>query len=576
MLTLGTGVGGGVVIDGVTFRGAHGLGAELGHFTLNPDGPPCPGNCPNRGCIEAYCSGQALERDATELAQDKPDSRLARCIGAGGTVTGRDLVEVAEAGDTDALLVFDNFARMLGIAIAGYVNVFEPEHLAIGGGLSRASHLFFDRAVQEAGMRALPALWRRTKIALAQGGADAGVIGAGVLAAQEIRGIQAPLRDTPSSRTPIDRKGRMTTSGAQLDELCINTIRTLSMDAVQKANSGHPGAPMALAPLAYLLYTRVMKHNPANADWFDRDRFVLSAGHASMLLYSSLYLTGYGLTLEDLENFRQLGSPTAGHPERGDAAGIEVTTGPLGQGISMAVGLALAEAHAGRALQPPGPRADRPPHLHDRKRRRHAGGRGLGGLLARRPPRARQADRLLRQQPHPARRQDRDGLLRGRGQALRGLRLARPGPGRGHHARAHGGGDRGRRRGARPALPDHAAHAHRLRLAEQAGHREGARLAARRGRGAADQGGLRLGSRRPLPGAGRGARALPRDGGRARHAGRGRVERARRGLPLRAPRPLGRALARDRRAHARRLGRRACRASARRRRHGHPQGIAAR
>jgi transketolase len=134
------------------------------------------------------------------------------------------------------------------------------------------------------------------------------------------------------------------TTGAQLDELSINTIRTLSMDAVEKAKSGHPGAPMALAPLAYLLYTRVMKHNPANADWFDRDRFILSAGHASMLLYASLHLSGYGLTIDDLKSFRQLGSPTAGHPERGDAAGIEATTGPLGQGISMAVGLALAEA----------------------------------------------------------------------------------------------------------------------------------------------------------------------------------------------------------------------------------------
>ena len=128
-----------------------------------------------------------------------------------------------------------------------------------------------------------------------------------------------------------------------LDELSINTIRTLSMDAVQKANSGHPGTPMALAPLAYLLYTRVMKHNPGNDQWFDRDRFVLSAGHASMLLYSMLYLTGYGLELEDLENFRQLGSPTAGHPERKHAKGIETTTGPLGQGISNSVGLALAE-----------------------------------------------------------------------------------------------------------------------------------------------------------------------------------------------------------------------------------------
>ena len=146
----------------------------------------------------------------------------------------------------------------------------------------------------------------------------------------------------------------MTTASAQLDELSINTIRTLSMDAVQKANSGHPGAPMALAPLAYLLYTRVMKHNPANADWFDRDRLVLSAGHASMLLYSSLYLSGYGLTLDDLKSFRQLGSATAGHPERGDAAGIEATTGPLGQGISMAVGLALAEAMLAARYNRPG------------------------------------------------------------------------------------------------------------------------------------------------------------------------------------------------------------------------------
>jgi glucokinase len=188
MLTLGTGVGGGVVIGGKNLRGAHGLGAELGHFTLNPDGPPCPGNCPNRGCIEAYCSGQALERDATELAGDRPDSPLARRIGADGKISGPELVAAAEAGDPDALLIFDNFARMLGIGLAGYVNVFEPDRLALGGGLSRASGLFLDRAVQEAETRALPALWRRTTIALAQGGAQAGVIGAGVLAAQELDG----------------------------------------------------------------------------------------------------------------------------------------------------------------------------------------------------------------------------------------------------------------------------------------------------------------------------------------------------------------------------------------------------
>jgi transketolase len=123
----------------------------------------------------------------------------------------------------------------------------------------------------------------------------------------------------------------------------VDTIRTLSMDAVQKANSGHPGTPMALAPLIYVLYTRIMRHNPGNPDWIDRDRFILSAGHASMLLYSILYLTGYPLTLEDIKNFRQVGSPTAGHPERWDSPGIEATTGPLGQGISMSVGIALAE-----------------------------------------------------------------------------------------------------------------------------------------------------------------------------------------------------------------------------------------
>ncbi len=137
------------------------------------------------------------------------------------------------------------------------------------------------------------------------------------------------------------------TATTALDELCVDTIRTLSMDAVQQANSGHPGTPMALAPLIYTLYTRVMRHNPADPDWIDRDRFVLSAGHASMLLYSILYLSGYPLTLEDIKNFRQVGSPTAGHPERKYSPGIEATTGPLGQGMSMSVGLALAERMLG-------------------------------------------------------------------------------------------------------------------------------------------------------------------------------------------------------------------------------------
>ncbi|WP_419659038.1 Tkt: transketolase [Desulfosarcina variabilis str. Montpellier] len=139
-----------------------------------------------------------------------------------------------------------------------------------------------------------------------------------------------------------------------IDDLCINTIRTLSMDAVQKANSGHPGAPMGLAPAGYTLWTRVLKHNPANPDWPDRDRFVLSGGHASMLLYSLLHLTGYDLSLEEIQNFRQWGSKTPGHPEYGHTAGVETTTGPLGQGFSNAVGMAMAECHLAACFNKPG------------------------------------------------------------------------------------------------------------------------------------------------------------------------------------------------------------------------------
>ncbi len=130
-----------------------------------------------------------------------------------------------------------------------------------------------------------------------------------------------------------------------IDNLCINAIRTLAMDAVQAANSGHPGAPMGLAPAAYLLWTRFLKHNPANPDWVDRDRFVLSAGHASMLLYSLLHLTGYNLSLDEIKNFRQWGSKTPGHPEYGHTPGVETTTGPLGQGFANAVGMAMTERH---------------------------------------------------------------------------------------------------------------------------------------------------------------------------------------------------------------------------------------
>jgi transketolase len=129
-----------------------------------------------------------------------------------------------------------------------------------------------------------------------------------------------------------------------LDQLCVNTIRFLSVDAVQKANSGHPGMPLGAAPMAYALWTRLLRHNPRNPHWFDRDRFVLSAGHGSMLLYSLLHLTGYDLSLDDIKQFRQWGSKAPGHPERGHTPGVETTTGPLGQGFANAVGMAITEA----------------------------------------------------------------------------------------------------------------------------------------------------------------------------------------------------------------------------------------
>jgi transketolase len=145
------------------------------------------------------------------------------------------------------------------------------------------------------------------------------------------------------SATPRQEKNTTT----DLDQLCINTIRALSLDAVQKAESGHPGLPLGCAPLAYVLWTRFLRYNPKNPKWANRDRFLLSAGHGSMLLYSLLYLTGYDLPLEELQRFRQYGSKTPGHPEYGYAPGVEITTGPLGQGFANGVGMAMGAAHLG-------------------------------------------------------------------------------------------------------------------------------------------------------------------------------------------------------------------------------------
>ena len=161
------------------------------------------------------------------------------------------------------------------------------------------------------------------------------------------------LFTTPSRKEHYRMNKDRTETQCSGDEICINTIRTLSIDAIQKANSGHPGAPMGLAPAAYVLWTKVLKHNPRNPDWQDRDRFVLSGGHASMLLYSLLYLTGYDLTLDDIKNFRQWQSKTPGHPEYGHTPGVETTTGPLGQGFANAVGMAMAERHLAAVFNRP-------------------------------------------------------------------------------------------------------------------------------------------------------------------------------------------------------------------------------
>ena len=166
MLTLGTGLGGGIVTGGRIFRGAHGLGGELGHVVVEADGPECPGGgCPNHGCLEALCSGTALERAAGRK--------------------GREVVEAARAGDAEAQAHLDRLGRYLGIGISNMVNVFQPEVVAIGGGLSAAADLFLETAVAEAGSRALPTLWERASVQVAQAGSAAGVIGAGLLALQE-------------------------------------------------------------------------------------------------------------------------------------------------------------------------------------------------------------------------------------------------------------------------------------------------------------------------------------------------------------------------------------------------------
>ena len=232
--------------------------------------------------------------------------------------------------------------------------------------------------------------------------------------------------------------------------LCINTIRTLSIDAVQAASSGHPGAPMGLAPMAYVLWNRVMSFDPADPIWANRDRFVLSNGHASMLLWSLLHLTGVkavnpeyevqgqpSVTLDDIKHFRQIGSHAPGHPEYHLVSGVETTTGPLGQGIATSVGMAMAQKWlASRYNQPDFPIFDYR-HLRDLRRRLPDGRRRRRGSLARRPSAARQPVLDLRQQPHHDRRQHAHHVHRGRRGALPGLPVERAARRRRQRPRAH-------------------------------------------------------------------------------------------------------------------------------------------
>ena len=300
----------------------------------------------------------------------------------------------------------------------------------------------------------------------------------------------------------------------EVDELAVNTIRTLSIDAIQKANSGHPGTPMALAPLAYVLWQRFLRFDPENPIWPNRDRFVLSAGHASMLLYAILHLAGVravdpdyevegrlSITLEDIESFRQLDSKAAGHPEYRWASGVEATTGPLGQGVATSVGMAVASKWLAATYNKPGF------ELFDFDTYVICGdGDMMEGVSHEAAAFAghQQLDNLcwIYDNNHISiDGRHADHHERGRRQAVRGLRLERRSyPRRQRLQRDH---PRPGRVQGHPGPPDddHRRQPHRLRLAAQAGHGRSPRRAARRRGGARDQALLRLARGRPVPGA---------------------------------------------------------------------------
>lgn len=185
MLTIGTGIGGGLILDGEIYRGANGAGAELGHVVIDMDGPRCQGNCPNRGCVEAFASGTALGREGREAAEREPDSALGRMRLEGREVDGRAVTEAAQAGDRTAIGVFDLVGGRLGVALANFANIFEPEAIVIGGGVLAAGDLLLEPARAELQARALPPM-NRTPVVAAELGGDAGMIGAAAMARVEL------------------------------------------------------------------------------------------------------------------------------------------------------------------------------------------------------------------------------------------------------------------------------------------------------------------------------------------------------------------------------------------------------
>ena len=350
----------------------------------------------------------------------------------------------------------------------------------------------------------------------------------------------APTTPTSGQPTPTMRDRDDHRDGPSTSSRSTRSGRSRST-ASSRRTPGHPGAPMGAAPMAYTLWTRFLRHAPTHPDWPDRDRFVLSAGHASMLLYSLLHLTGYDVSLDDLEVVPPVGlEARPGHPEYGLTPGVEATTGPLGQGFANAVGMAIAERRLGGRVQPRRPRHRRPLDVHHLLRRRPPGGHRVGGGVSLAGHlRLRQARRPLRRQPHPARRADRDGLVAR-------TSLARFEAYGWHAQRVEDGNDieaiaaaiEEARADDRPSLI-----AVRTHIGYGSPNRqdtpEGARLAARARRGPARQGGLRLGSGQDVLRAGRGAASCSARRSRPARTSsrRGRRARRLRRRPSRTSRP---------------------------------------